>query len=240
MLSSPREVLKDPASPADVFLGGGAVARPQGGAMAAEIRICLRRKQRESLERKRRADADPRVVRRATIVLMSDEGYPVEDICAATGVCPGTVTNTRRRWLAEGFRGLSDKPRPGRPPIADGEYIAELLGAVSVSPLRWGYEFSVWTTATLGEHLRRRLGKRLCPETVGDLLRGCGYVWGRPKHTLEGKRDEGEHRRARRRLARLKRGRVVETPGTRSSSSTRRPSTSTRTWLGAGDVAEAS
>lgn len=205
--------------------------------MGKAIRIQLQRRQRESLERKQRSHPDAAVRRRAAILLMSAEEWPVADICEAVGVTRMTVTNTRTRWLESGFRGLADQPRSGRPPVADGEYLAALLDAVNTSPGDLGYAFGVWTSARLAEHLRQRLGRKLSPQRVRAHLRAMGYVWARPKHTLKGRRDEAEHSKAKMELERLKRGRNAETPPTRPSSSTKRDSTSTRTWLGRG-VAE--
>jgi len=172
--------------------------------------------------------------------LLSDEGWPVADICAATGVTRATVANTRRRWVKGGVAALADAPRPGRPAIADGEYLAALLDAVNRDPRSLGYAFGLWTAGRLVAHLHRRQGKKLSAECVGDHLRAVGYVWARPKHTLEGRRDEAAHTRAHRELMRLKRGRNAETRPSSSSASTRRDSTSTRTWLGRGVAEDAS
>jgi transposase len=201
------------------------------------VRIRLRPDQRISLEHKRRSHPDARVRRRAGIVLMAAEDWSVADICSAAGVSRATVWNTRRRWLRGGAKALADAARSGRPPVADGEYLAGLLRAVGTSPQDLGYAFGLWTTGRLAAHLRRVQGKSLSAESVGDHLRAMGYVWARPKHTLEGKRDEAAHRRAHLELLRLKRGRNAETRPSSSSASTRLASTSTRTWLGRG-VAE--
>jgi len=175
-------------------------------------------------------------VRRATIVLLTAQGYGLKDICAATGVCIATVTNIRRRWLEEGEGGLEDKPRDGRPPVADADYVVGLLGLVNSTPDRYGYSFSVWTAARMAEYMAKHTGKRVSGRRVARLLRGCGYAWGRPKHTLRGKRDEKAWEEGRHRLRLLKKGLDAATPPSSSSSSTKRTSTSTRTWLAAGDV----
>lgn len=201
------------------------------------VRIKLKQKQRESLERKRKTERNRAVARRATIILLSDDEYPVEDICAATGVSAGTVTNTRKRWVREGFKGLADKPHPGRPPKADGEYLAKLMYVVGLSPVEFGYAFSVWTTPRLAEHLKRDTGTSLTPAYVSTLLRSFGYVWGRPKHTLKGKRDEETYKEGKERLRLLKKGRNAKTPLMNSSSSMKPGSTSTRTWLVCGAAA---
>lgn len=205
--------------------------------MAKAIPIRLRPDQRKSLERKRKSHPDPRVRRRAGIVLMSDDGWAVADICTATGVTRATVANTRRRWVEGGARALCDAPRPGRPAIADGEYLATLVDTVNTDPRSLGYAFGLWTTGRLAAHLHRLQGKRLSAECVGDHLRAMGYVWARPKHTLEGRRDEAAHKRAYLELLRLKKGRNAEMRRSRSSASTRPDSISIRTWLGRG-VAE--
>jgi transposase len=208
--------------------------------VAQAIVIRLRPEQRESLEQKRKTHPDPRVRRRAGIVVMSDDGWPVADICTAAGVTRATVANTRRRWLQGGFRSLADAPRPGRPAIADGEYLASLIDAVNTDPRTLGYAFGLWTAGRLAAHLHRRQRKSLSAECVGDHLRAMGYVWARPKHTLEGRRDEAAHKKAHLELLRLKRGRNAETRRSSSSASTKRASTSTRTWLGRGVAEDAS
>lgn len=205
--------------------------------MGKVVRIQLRPDQRASLEHKRRTHADHRVRRRAAIVLMAAEDWPDADICAAAGVSRATVWNTRQRWRHGGVKALADAPRSGRPPVADGEYLAALLGAVNTAPQELGYAFGLWTAGRLAAHLKRTQGKALSAESVGDHLRAMGYVWARPKHTLEGRRDQAAHRKAHRELLRLKRGRNAETQPSSSSASTRPASTFTRTWLGRG-VAE--
>ena len=65
--------------------------------MSAALVIRLSRSERERLERRQRRDRNAAVVRRITVVLLSDKGGAVKDICLATGVGPATVTNVRRR-----------------------------------------------------------------------------------------------------------------------------------------------
>lgn len=136
--------------------------------MAKAIPIRLRPDQRGSPEHKRKTHPDPRVRRRAGIVLMSDDGWAVADICTAAGVTRATVANTRRRWVQGDVGALSDAPRPGRPAIADGEYLAALLDAVNTGPSSLGYAFGLWTTGRLTAHLHRHHGNRLSAECVGD------------------------------------------------------------------------
>src|SRR3954465_2658008 len=148
-----------------------------------------------------------RVVKRAACLLRSAAGDRATDIARVLGLSVDAVTDIRRRWRRRRVRSVQDRPRSGRPPRATAVYLRELRRAMRAGPLRRGYVFTVWSVARLGAYLKRRTGVRLGLTRMRGLLAGEGFVIGRPGHTLRGKRDEGEYERARRRLARLKRGR---------------------------------
>jgi putative transposase len=58
-----------------------------------------------------------RVVRRAQILLKSDEGFTDEEIVEQLGCGERTVRNVRKRFCTEGLEAaLVDAPRSGRPP----------------------------------------------------------------------------------------------------------------------------
>ena len=58
-----------------------------------------------------------RVVRRALILLKSDEGLTDEEIVEHVGCGERTVRSVRKRFCVEGFeRAVYDAPRAGRPP----------------------------------------------------------------------------------------------------------------------------
>lgn len=88
--------------------------------MTTDVVVALSSAQRQRLQALIRApDTAPRVRLRATIVLMSARGTGGEEIAQTLGITRRTVTNIRARWRAQGLRGLSDRPHPGRPPSAD-------------------------------------------------------------------------------------------------------------------------
>lgn len=58
---------------------------------------------------------EQRTVQRAQIVLRCVEGARVKDIAAELNIRPNTVITWRDRFIAEGLRGLQDRPRPGKP-----------------------------------------------------------------------------------------------------------------------------
>ncbi len=73
--------------------------------------------ERRELERLSRSRTDEaRLVERARMVLGCLAGKRNDEIAAELAIRPGTVGVWRRRFAAEGMRGLRDRQRPGKPP----------------------------------------------------------------------------------------------------------------------------
>jgi transposase len=72
--------------------------------------------QRETLESWIRAGNTPKkLVDRAQIILLFDQGQTASEVAGATGFSYVAVCRWRNRWDASGLAGLQDKPRPGQP-----------------------------------------------------------------------------------------------------------------------------
>jgi transposase len=167
-------------------------------------------------------------------LLLSAAGRRATDIARVTGLSRRAVTGIRRRWRRRRLRSVTDRPRPGRPPLVTPAYRRELRRALRKGPLACGFVFTVWSVARLRAYLRRRTGIAVGADWLRRLVHAEGFVVGRPAHTLRGKRDEDEYRRTRRRLDRLKRGRRPRTPRTSCGTPTPPSSTCCRTWSAAG------
>jgi transposase len=176
----------------------------------------------------------PRVVKRAMCLLLSAAGQAATDVAGVTGLSPRAVTAIRRRWRQRRLRSLMDRPRSGRPPMVTAAYRRQLRRALRRGPLACGYVFTVWSIARLSTYLRRRTGIAVGVDWLRRLAHAEGFVVARPAHTLRGKRDEREYRKARRRLDRLKRGRPTPPRPTSSGMPTPRSSTCCHTRCAAG------
>lgn len=78
--------------------------------------VVLREGDREELERRVRAHkASQRQVRRAQVVLMAADGVSNRQIAKAVGIDQIYVGVWRKRYVADGLKGLDDLPRSGRP-----------------------------------------------------------------------------------------------------------------------------
>lgn len=173
------------------------------------------------LERIRRSTKDRRIWTRASILLTSARRLPVKAIAAMVGVGRDTVTRCCRRWRRRGLAGLQDRPHTGRPPLADARYIRLLLKTIRQSPLKHGYIFTVWSVGRLSAHMEKKTGVRLGSERLRQILHARDIVYRRPRHTLHGKRNERDYRRAKKVLQRLKRGLCAPIPDSSSGSPTR-------------------
>ena len=84
------------------------------------------------------------------------------------------------------------------------EHLQLLRQTVLTSPRKLGYAFTAWTLPRLAEFLQRQTGVTVQPHYLGRLLHRMGIARKRPKHVLEGKRDEAAHDRAKTELEALK------------------------------------
>lgn len=176
----------------------------------------------------------PRVAKRAACLLSSAAGDSARSIARVTGLSVDAVSDIRRRWRHRRLRSLADRPRSGRPPRVTQAYRRELRRALRRGPLACGYVFTVWSIARLGTYLLKRTGIALSGDWLRRLVHAEGFVIGRPKHTLRGKRDEQKYQRTRRRLEKLKRGRCKRTHPLNCGMPTPASSSFCRTWSAAG------
>jgi transposase len=174
--------------------------------MHPQIQVRLTSWQRQRLQQLRDQPPTPRVGKRAVCLLLSAKGISNQLIAQATGLAPDTLAKIRRRWNERGMAALKDAPRSGRPPKVSPAYRHELQKALRRGPLAYGYVFTTWSIARLNTHLQRVTGIRICNDWLRQLVLAEGFVYRRPKHTLQGKRDAQAYRRAQRKLRRLKKG----------------------------------
>lgn len=127
----------------------------------------LREGDREELERRLRAHSSAqRQVRRARIVLLAAEGVPNRKIAKAIGIDEDYVGVWRKRYEAEGLKGLEDRARSGRPPTyGPAERLALSAKATEERP----EVDSHWSHRTLAEAMAMD-GIQISPSQAGRIL----------------------------------------------------------------------
>jgi transposase len=155
---------------------------------------------------------DARSFRNATIILMSGVGRTKASIAEALGCSTATVDNIRAAYRRKGIGGLTPSRPPGRTSRATPAYRAAIRRALAARPQDLGYGFSVWSVNRLRQHLKQQTGIELSEDQLRRILHREGFSVQRPKHTMEGKRDEAEHDRAAGELRALKKARAAKSP----------------------------
>ena len=128
-----------------------------GLAMAAAAkRIRIGDQDRVVLERVVRAGtSEARMVERARIVLAAGEGWSAAEIARRVGCSTNTAQKWRARFERDGFVGLRDRPRPGKPLVHDQAARARLIAKACTrpEPTMSGARRQRWTYRELAEQV---------------------------------------------------------------------------------------
>jgi transposase len=108
-------------------------------------RIELTADERAALITLIRPSAQARMLLRARIVLAAADGHSNAGIARDLGVCQDTVRKWRRRYTRARLAGLTDAPRPGRPPRFSPVQRAQVLALACELPATRGMPLSRWS-----------------------------------------------------------------------------------------------
>jgi transposase len=130
---------------------GGTMA---GGGGRSPFQITLRASERRWLKAlTRRGTAQYRQVLRAQIVLLAATGWTNAGIARKLGLAPNTVGKWRKRFFQEGFDGLRDRKRPGRPRVFPAAVVVATKAIACELPATRGVTLSRWSLAELRKEL---------------------------------------------------------------------------------------
>lgn len=126
----------------------------------------------------------------AHIVLLSHDGYSVEEIAQITHQSDDTVRRWLHRFLAEGCAGLNEWPRSGRPPEITPGIEQFLWEYAQKSPRDLGVPRPGWTTALLARLVKQRFKVVVTQECIRQHLERIDIVCRRPTWTVRHKAKE--------------------------------------------------
>jgi transposase len=153
------------------------------------LRVVLTAAERDELGRRLRAGTtEHRVHERLLMVRAVGDGATVPAAARALGHHPQTVRQAVKRFLAGGFAGLADRPRPGRPPrLSEDDLLAveARLDADAASGAR------TWTLPQLAGWLAEERGASVGPDRLGVLLKRQGFRWKRTRRATAHKQGDG-------------------------------------------------
>jgi putative transposase len=138
--------------------------------------VNLTTNERQHLEQiTRRGQTQPRIYKRALILLLSDqhieqERFTTTQIATRTATSPRTVQRIQARYATEQANGaIAEKPRPGRPSTLTPEERAKITALACSTPPK-GY--ARWSLRLLADRaVELELVESVSHETVGVILK---------------------------------------------------------------------
>jgi len=140
--------------------------------------------EKRELNRLIQETSDPRMVRRALIILNLAEHLSPTETAGVVHVARSTVYRVKHRFLAERVAGLVDRREGNGPEELDEEYLAKLYEVVGGSPQDHGWKRPTWTRELLVITLKRLTGRSIHVSTMSHALHRIGARLGRPKPTV--------------------------------------------------------
>jgi transposase len=152
----------------------------------------LTTEERAELERLARSRTEEaRLVVRAKIVLGLAAGERPYQVADRVGVGRMAAYEWLHRFNAEGLKGLTDHPRPGRPHTYTAEQRAEVIAAALTKPEDLGLPFASWTLDRLRAYLSEHKGIGIKRSRIDEILIAEGLRW-RKQETWFGQKVDPE------------------------------------------------
>ena len=156
--------------------------------MPKTIRVELSPDERAELDRRLGAGTtEHRAHERLAMIRAVADGATIPQAAAALGHHEQTVRKFVTRFLAEGFAGLADRPRAGRPPrltAADLAAVEARLDADATTGAR------TWTLPQVAAGLAEERGVTVTPAHLGERLKRRDFRWKRTKRSLAHNRPD--------------------------------------------------
>lgn len=145
----------------------------------------LKRKHRQQLEAViRRRRPSHWMVSRARIVLMSAEGWGIEEVGEALSLDRQVVRRWRKRFVEGGVEALRDRKRPGRPTSIPARVWQKAATLVVQPPTKFGLPLARWSVRDLALFMSERLGLRIGRSSLSRFFRSVALKPHRVRYWL--------------------------------------------------------
>jgi transposase len=153
--------------------------------MRPPLKVRLRGRQTSLLQRLYRETKCPRTQLHVQMVMLSNDGYSVEEIAKITRKSTDAVRRWLHRFQQAGCAVLIETPHSGRPPEITPGIEAFLRECIPESPRDFKLKRPGWTTALLAQVVRRCFKVRVTDECIRQHLERIEAVCRRPTWTVK-------------------------------------------------------
>lgn len=131
-----------------------------------------------------RRSQEARYDHRLHTVLLVAQGVTCPEAAALLGDAPRTVQYWVRRFEDEGFAGLADADRPGRPKKMSEQQLAEVSKALRGPPRNFGLSTNIWDGKTLSAFIKQQYNLDLGVRQCQRLFRQLGFRLRKPRPVI--------------------------------------------------------
>ena len=128
-----------------------------------------------------RRSQEARYDHRLHAVLLVAQGVTCTEAAALLGDAPRTVQYWIHRFEAEGFAGLADADRSGRPKKLSEQQLDEIGKVLRESPRKTGLTTNIWDGKTLSIFIRQQYAVDLGVRQCQRLFRRLGFRLRKPR-----------------------------------------------------------
>jgi len=128
-----------------------------------------------------RKEKQGKLKERYLILLHSKEGLNTREIAGILKKSPTTVSLWIRRFNEEGFEGILNKPKSGRPSKTSKRSFEAIKEDLAKSPQHFGYTQQFWTTKLLKAHIKKRYKTEYTNRHILRIFHGFGYTLIKPR-----------------------------------------------------------
>lgn len=119
--------------------------------------------------------------RRIYAIGLLQQGKNDRQVASELHVAPRSVGRWREKYSRYGFKGISAKPRPGRPCFLSAEEKSELETVLLNGAKSAGFDTDLWTCPRVAELIRRNFGVHYHVDHIGRLLHSLGWSPQKPQ-----------------------------------------------------------
>ena len=136
------------------------------------------------LKKEAEEDGAYRVAKRLHAVILNSDGWTSGQIADVLKAPLSKVSEWLRRYEENGFEGLLEGERSGRPRELTEKQLITVTDIVDSGPVAYGFLSGVWTSPMVARVIEEEFGVSYHPGHVRKLLHQLGFSVQRPKRIL--------------------------------------------------------
>jgi len=137
-----------------------------------------------SLKLEAASGGEDRVAKRIHAVLLNSDEYTSGKISEILNVSRSKVSEWLKRYSEQGFEGLKEGARSGRPGRLDDLQKIILCDIIDSGPIAFGFSSGIWTSKRIAQAIVEEFGVQYHPGHVRKLLQDFGFSVQSPKRVL--------------------------------------------------------